>query len=348
MTPRQRMESVWDFRKADRVPFVPAIYEQKAFLIGSTPSRVSRDAELFYRALMVEAETYQADALVVGMDVYNLEAEAIGAKVSYYEDEGDTSIPGIRPGDHVLKFGDDLSGLKIPNPARDGRMPINLDVARRAARAGLNETVPVRGALSGPFSLALNLLGPEDFFIGMLDDPDYCTRVLEFCAETIITFGKAYLDAGVGVIMFDSQASPDLLSPQMYEEKSLPHTQRIIAALRDAGERYCPLIIGGNTTGMLEAYLQTGTRQILCDFSADWCVFAEQCTAARVSVRRNLSPHLVQKGTPGQLLDEARRYIKEATGVDGFILGTAVVPFGTPKENIFAVRQAAVETEGKW
>ena len=130
MTPHQRMENVWNCREADRVPFIPAVYEQKAFLIDETPSTVSRDAELFYRAMMVEHEVYQADALVIGMDVYNLEAEAIGSTVKFYEGD-DTSIPGISPGNHAITFGDDLSQLKVPNPARDGRMPVNLEVALR-------------------------------------------------------------------------------------------------------------------------------------------------------------------------------------------------------------------------
>ena len=189
MTSRERLEKAWACEAPDRVPFVPAVYEQKAFLIGDTPSRVSRDAELFYRSMMTEHETYEADALVVGMDVYNLEAEALGSTVTYYEGD-DTSIPGIGAGNHALKFGDDLSQIKVPNPLADGRMPINLEVSRRIAR--LNPSVPVRGAVSGPFSLALSLLGPEDFFMGTLDDPDYCRRVLEFCAEIIMAFGKDY------------------------------------------------------------------------------------------------------------------------------------------------------------
>ena len=106
------METVWNCGKADRVPFVPAVYEQKAFLIGDTPSRVSRDADLFYRAMMTECETYQADALVVGMDVYNLEAEALGAKVTFYEGD-DTSIPGISGEGHALEFNADFSHLKV-------------------------------------------------------------------------------------------------------------------------------------------------------------------------------------------------------------------------------------------
>lgn len=337
MTSRERLEKCWAFERPDRVPFIPAVYEQKAFLINDTPSRVARDADLFHRALLTEHETYEADALVIGMDVYNLEAEALGSTVTYYEGD-DTSIPGIGTGQHALEFGDDLSGLKVPDPRTDGRMPINLEVARRVA--DLHATVPVRGAVSGPISLALSLLGPEDFFMGTLDDPAYCQRVLEFCADVILTFGQAYLDAGVGVIMFDSQASPDLFSSAMYEKMVLPHTQRVIAGLRDAGETVCPLIIGGDTTRLADAYVRTGSRQILCDFPADWKTYARICSDQRLAVRRNISPSDIQNGDPDELAATAHRYLSEARGMPGFILGTAVLPFGTPTRNVLAIRDA--------
>ncbi len=331
------MEHVWNCQPVDRVPFVPAVYEQKAFLLGKTPSAVSQDPDLLHQAMLAEHELYQADALVIGMDVYNLEAEALGAKVQYYGDD-DPSIPGIVPGQHAIQFGDDLSQLRVPDPNKDGRMPVNLEVARRLR--SLHETVPVRGALSGPFSLALNLAGPEDVFVGSLTEPDYCKDLFRFAGDVIIAFGKAYLEAGVWTILFDSQASPELFPPDMYEELVVPETRRIIEALNQAWDPYCPLIIGGNTTPILDSYLNTGSRQILCDFSADWPAFRTACEKAKISVRRNLNPQHVQNHSPEQLAQETETCLKEADGMPGFIMGTAVVPYGSPTENLNAIRDA--------
>jgi uroporphyrinogen-III decarboxylase len=194
--------------------------------------------------------------------------------------------------------------------------------------------------VSGPLSLALSLIDPEDFFMGTIDDPGYCQRVLEFCADVILAFGRAYLDAGVGVIMFDSQASPDLFSADMFEEMVLPHTQRVTAGLQDAGETVCPLIIGGNTTRLANACARTGSRQILCDFSADWNTYRQVCTDQRLAVRRNISPSEIENGKPDELAATAREYLAAADGMPGFILGTAVLPFGTPTRNVLAIRDA--------
>ena len=93
---RSEIESVLRCGPPRRVPlFLPAIYEHKAWFIGSTPSAISRDAGLLTRALLAEYEAIGADALAVGVDVYNLEAEAVGCTVTFYEGD-DTSIPGIK------------------------------------------------------------------------------------------------------------------------------------------------------------------------------------------------------------------------------------------------------------
>jgi len=341
MTPRERMEAVLSGRPPDRTPFVPAVYEQKAFLVGETPSRIARDPALLARAVEAEYELYRADALVVGVDVYNIEAEALGAAVAF---PGDAGVPSIDSGSRALRFGDDPGRLKVPDPHSGGRMPVNLEAARRLAR--LNETVSVRGAVSGPFSLALALTGVEEFLMGMLDDPAYCERLLAFCAEVVVAFGRAYLECGTGVIIFDSQASPGLLSPRLYEEMVLPQTRRVVAELTGSGERYCPLVIGGETTPMLDGYLATGSRQIVCDFPADFREFRRKCERLRVAVRRNIDPALVHRGPPEEVGRIAREYLEEAGGMRGFILGTGVVPFGTPAENVLAARRACVEERG--
>ena len=71
--------------------FLPAIYEHKAWFIQSTPSAFSRDGDLLTRALLAEYEAIGPDALAIGVDVYNLEAESVGCTVSFYEGD-DTSI----------------------------------------------------------------------------------------------------------------------------------------------------------------------------------------------------------------------------------------------------------------
>ena len=337
-TGRERCQSALRCERSDPPPYMPAVYEHKAWFLGETPSRVSRDADLFFRAMMTENEQLQPDALVIGMDVYNIEAEAAGCRVTFYEGN-DVSVPGIAPNDHVVRPDDDLAARPIPDPATAGRMPLNVEVARRVVRE-LGDHVWIRGAISGPFSLAVSLMGSEPLFLATIERPDFVRRLLAYAGEIIQSFGQAYIDVGADVILFDSQASPELLSPTAFEEWVAPVLRDVIDTFRSLGVRDVPLIIGGNTTAIREACIATDANNLLCDFRADWPGWRDTCRTAQRAVRRNLDPAFLQRATPEEIHDATQGLIAEAEGYPGFIVGTAVVPYGTPTENLLAVRRA--------
>lgn len=339
---RSEVEQVLRCGAPRSVPlFLPAIYEHKAWFIGSTPSAISRDARLLAQALLAEYEALKPDALAIGVDVYNLEAEACGCKVTFY-DGLDTSIPGIKPGDHIVHVGDDLSGLKVPNPLTDGRMPVNIAAAREV-RQTLGDDFWLRGSISGPFSLAISLVGAEALFLACLDNPEWVQSCLNYCGRVIREFAKAYIDAGAELILFDSQASPELLSPPMYEEFVLPVTRELIAWAATQGVRDVPLIIGGNTTPIAELLCRTGANNLLCDFTADFDEWSAAARTAGRAFRRNLSPRLIETSASERIYAFAREEIARGKDLPGFIMGTAVIPFGTPTDHILAIKQACLD-----
>jgi uroporphyrinogen decarboxylase len=321
--------------------FLPAIYEHKAWFVGSTPSAVSRDADLLSLALLAEYEALNPDALVVGIDVYNVEAEACGCPVTFY-DGLDTSIPGIKPGSHVFDVGDDLSMLRLPNPLKEGRMPVNLSAARKVRRA-IGAGYWIRGAVSGPFSLAISLVGAEELFVACLDRPEWVHSCLRHCGRIIRLFARAYIDAGVELIMFDSQASPELLSPSMYEEFVLPETQEFIAWAATQGVRDVPLVVGGDTTTIAAFLCRTGANNLLCDFNADFDEWSAKARASNRALRRNIPPRLLATSTPEKIYDFVRTEVHRGKDLPGFIMGTGVIPFGTPTANILAAKQACID-----
>jgi uroporphyrinogen decarboxylase len=336
---RAEVEAVLRCGPARRVPlFLPAIYEHKAWFIGSTPSAIARDAGLLTRALLAEYEAIGADALAVGVDVYNLEAEAVGCTVTFYEGN-DTSIPGIKPGNHIFHVGDDLSAARVPNPLKDGRMAVNIDAARNVRRA-LGDQYWLRGAISGPFSLAISLVGAEALFLACYDQAEWVRSVLDYAGRMIKAFARAYIDAGAELIVFDSQASPDLLSPAMYEEFVLPVTQDLVQWAASQGVRDLPLIIGGNTSSIAGLLAQTGANNLLCDFTADFDEWAAACRAHGRAFRRNISPRLIETATPDEIYAVTAGELRRGRDLPGFIMGTGVIPFGTPTANILAIKQA--------
>jgi uroporphyrinogen decarboxylase len=337
----KRLEHALHCEVQDQVPFLPAIYEHKGWFVGETPSRVARDARLLTSALLAEYERVQSDALIVGIDVYNIEAEAIGCSVNYY-DGNDTSVPAIGSQGAVFHGTEGVASLRMPDPQKDGRMPLNLEAAGNIVRL-LGKEIPIRGAVSGPFSLAAHLAGPGPFFLLTMTQPELAKSLLKFASEVIKLYGKAFIELGCGVIMFDSHASPDLLSPQMYRELVLPQTQEIIRHFHGLGLQHVPLIIGGNTTKILDAYLETGANNLLCDTKADSKEFLEQCAKTRRAFRRNVDSSDFLEITSDEVYRRALKSLDESNGYPGFILGTAVLPYGTPLAHLTAMREAIRE-----
>ncbi|MDP2915160.1 MAG: uroporphyrinogen decarboxylase family protein [Candidatus Aminicenantes bacterium] len=371
MTPRQRIESLLAGRPADRVPFCPAVYEHKAALIGTTPSLLSRDPGLFERALIREAELYRPDMLVVGCDVYNVEAEAVGGKVRFYDS---SDVPSIA--ERPVKVGDDISRLRFPDPEKDGRMPVCLEAGGRIQKRFGREMF-IRGALSAPFSIACELAGAEEVLMALLDDPAWVSKLLSFSAEIAKTYGRAYVERGLGIILFDSHAAPPLVSPSLYRSLILPPTADVVGYFREAlGLPLVPYIIGGDTSGILEAILETGTNNILCDFRADLSSFVDRLENSPdqfvgqsslegrqgrralpagplegnptkgfpsksdrpVLLRANLDPRFLLKASIPDIQAKTSEVLAIGRRHPGFILGTGILPFDLPPEKVMAVR----------
>lgn len=337
----KRFESALNRVAPDQVPFLPAIYEHKAWFVGETPSRVCRDAHLFTTAMLAEYERVQPDALTIGIDVYNVEAEAVGCIVTYYGGDN-TSVPAIGPEGAVFQGSEDIASLKMPDPRKDGRMPLILEVTRSIVKV-LGKEVPIRGALSGPFSLAAHLVGPEHLFMLTVTHPDLVKDLLGFSSEVIKRYGHAFIELGCGVVVFDSHASPDLISPQTYLDFVLGPTQGVVEYFCQLGVGHVPLIIGGNTTKMIDAYLETGANNILCDAKADMQVFLAKCSSARRAFRWNLDATDFLQVSSEEVQARVLRGLEASSGYPGFILGTTILPYGAPLSHLTAIREAVRE-----
>ncbi len=334
MTKRERVETASRMGRPDRVPFVPAVYEHKARLIGRSPSEVCRDTALLGEALRREVDIYDADVLTAGIDVYNVEAEAMGAEVRYFDRTPD--VPAVAS--PIVAGSGDLARLGIPDPERDGRMPVMLEAAERAAR-DFGADMIVRGAVSGPFSMASALAGTEALLVATIEDPAFVRALLDLCGRVTVAFGRAFLARGAEVAVFDSKASPQAASPKVFREFVLPVYRGLVTpALKEAGARHLPLIIGGDTSPILGDLLETGATQLLCDAGADIERFKTECARAGRPFRVSVDARLVHRGTSAEVREETRRILDKVKGQPGILVGCGVVAYDTDPANVLAIR----------
>ena len=335
MTPRRRVQNLIEGKPVDRTPFCPAVYEHKAALIGVNPSEMVRDAGLFEKGVIREAEVYEPDMLVIGCDVYNVEAEAAGCAVHFPDS---TDVPAVR--EPIIRAGDDISRLHLPDPEKSGRMPLHLEVGRRIQKKLGRERI-IRGALSAPFSLACGLAGPGEILMGLLDRPAWVQKLLLYCAEITKSYGRAFVERGLGLILFDSHASPPLTHPEIYRKIILGPTREVIAYFRGRlGVPLVPYIVGGDTASLLEEVLETGTNNILCDFKADLSFFVERLREEPVLLRSNLDPLFLMKATREEIQKRTREVLSVGRRHPRFLMGTGILPYDIAPAKIITVREA--------
>lgn len=337
MTPKQRLKAKLDGNETDRVLFCPAIYEHKAALLGKSPGQVSQSATLLAESVFAEYETYKPDVLVVGIDVYNVEPEALGCGVVI--PDGIDSVPVIDK--HILTDITQLDQLTIPDPQTAGRMPMMLEAAQ-AVNNKLGNEVYVRGAISGPYSIAVELLGGiEKTIMAMVMQADEFAKLMKFTTDLAISYGSSFVNKGIEVCVFDSQAAPPLISPDLFEKLVLPCIQRLNTSLKDAGAEFIEYVIGGQTEPVAPSLCQMNADILLSDFCCEPEALLKLTPNALV--RRNISPITIEQSDKEELARQVKEALYLTKKYNNVIVGTGVISYNAKPEDILCVKQLCHE-----
>ena len=306
--------------------FSPSVYEHAARVIGRTPWEVSRDSDLLFEAHQEAFRLYHHMPIAVGIDIYNLEAEAYGAPVDKPSGAG---IPAISR--HIRSTAREVVQLADFDPKHSGRMPMVIQVGVRLAQA-LPEA-DVRIPVSGPFSLASNLLGFDNLLCDILTDPDAVAGALQYLVRGQIAFCEEIVRQGLDIAFFESAATPPLISPKTFEEIELPALKAIIKGAADVVGHPVPCIIGGDTQPILDAILETGTGYVICPAETNQRRFMEKMAAhPNVMVRINMRPETLTSGDLEIVYMEADRVLACTEGREKICIGTGALPYEVDPE----------------
>lgn len=332
MNSRELSEQLLDGEKPQRPLFCPAIYEHKAKLTGVTVSQLTTGSELLAQACIAEWKMYAPDMMTVGIDIYNVEAEIIGANVCL--GKTDDSVPHLEA-PLITSIGN-FDFPVIDDIYARGRAGVFVEAAQKVNEQ-IGSEVMIRGSVSGPYSIAAALMGIEPTIMAAIMEPENMNRLLDYCCDIAISYGREYAKRGMGICMFDSQAVPPLLSPTTYQELVLPRVQRFAAEMKAAGAEVLEYVTGGDTTVIAEHLVATGFDIILSDFISDFSAFAEASKDTAVIVRRNISPVLIENGLNDELEKAIDEAIEIAENNDNVIVGTGVLSYNVDSKNIIAV-----------
>ncbi|MFZ2145642.1 MAG: uroporphyrinogen decarboxylase family protein [Sedimentisphaerales bacterium] len=313
--------------------FCPSVYEHAAGLIGKAPWEVSRNGWLLSKAHIEAFRLYNHRPVVVGIDIYNLEAEAYGAIVDRPSGNG---VPAISK--HPYSTAKELINLEPFNPKTDGRVPMVIEAAGRVADEcpGADVRIP----LCGPFSLAANLMGFENLLNEIMTSPDLVARTLSHLVAGQVEFCKEVVHQDLDIAFFESAAVPPLLSPDNFRDIELGALKKIMEETSAIVGHPVPCIIGGNTLPILDYILQTGTGYVCCPAKTDQKMFMEKMRAhPDVMVRINMDPGPMTSKNFGDVQKEVDRVLELANNREKVCIGTGCLPFETDPQAVLKTKE---------
>lgn len=262
--------------------------------------------------------------------------EALGADVNYQEGKG---IPYLRQ--PLFKLGDDYQMPDMDRYVKHPAVVRTVSAFKRARQLAGKDTAVTMVTSWGPLTNAGHLIGTEELMMQIAMEPDEVKKLLRFCAEYSAEAYKAELAAGYiddcdSVMPGEPTASGDLISPEMFEEYSLPYLKVEMRAIEEAGANAC-LHICGDTTEHLPLMAQTGAIALSIEQKVDPYKAMEQ-VAGRTAVIGNVGPvEPLMLGTPEQVRRDTLRCID--AGFQVIHPGCALPP-ETPTANLRAMATA--------
>ncbi len=341
----------------DKPLFIRACHSE---LVPRTPIWIMRQAGRYlpaYRAMRAKVDfqtLYRTPALAAEVTVQPIEMLGFDAAIIFSDILVVPEAMGL-----ALKF-DEGSGPEFPQPLRhavDLKKLRHVNVAKdldyvlaalQLTKEKLAGAVPLIGFCGSPWTLATYMIegrGSKNFVHAktmLYRQPQVLHELLERLTETLQDYLSAQLQAGAEAVqVFDSWG--DALSPQAYEEFSLPYLKKLIAGIKRERQ---PVIyfLRGRGSG-LPRLASTGAEVLGLDWTIDLAEARRQ-TEDRIPLQGNLDP-CVLFAPPEVITREAWKVLDQMRGSRGHIfnLGHGILP-ETPVESVKALIQAVREYRG--
>jgi MtaA/CmuA family methyltransferase len=259
MSAKERVMNFLNGKPVDRPPIFSGmgnVIKPVLDKYGIVFSRVHRDPELMAKAAGGMYREYGFECAVVPFDL-GVEAEALGAKMNYYDDVEGLLYPTIK--EKSVVSADDI---KIPADLKNaGRFPV-VTAAIKALRRELGNEVAIGTYILGPFTLAGQVKELDQLFEESFLHPEETGRLLEKLSDYIIQVARVYQEAGADYFTLrEMGGTSDVMSPKSFRSLIKPHLVRILAEM----PRPSILHICGDTNAIIGDMAECGADAVSVD-----------------------------------------------------------------------------------
>ena len=325
MTGKEYITGSFGLIENDRPAWLPFVGCHGAFLTGETADVYLSNAESVVRGRDAAIEKYAPDGLPVTFDL-QLEAEALGCRLLF----SPSNPPAVIS--HPLEEGISLNDLKIPG-IEDGRIGEMIKAAEILCTK--YPDIAFFGLVTGPFTLALHLMGTE-IFTAMYEDPEKARSVIAFCSEVAKKMSELYISAGCTVVaIVDPMTSQ--IDPGSFETFVSEPVSEIFSFIREK-KRLSSFFVCGQAEHNLELMAACRPDNISVDENISLKTVKDIALSNGISFGGNL------KLTTTLLLGSSEDSERDALdciltgGNKGFVLAPGCdLPMNTPVENLVSV-----------
>lgn len=321
------IEKAFRLEETERAPWVPFVGVHGGNLIGVDAETYLKSAKNIVDGISKAIELYKPDGIPVAFDL-QIEAEILGCKLVWSKENPPAVVS------HPLSEGIQLSELYLPTKT-DGRIPVVLE-----ATSELRKKYPelaLYGVITGPFTLALHLLGTE-IFMKLFEDPDYVFELMDFCTKVAVSHSQMLIDAGCDVIaVVDPMTSQ--IDPDSFEAFVSPFVRNIFDYLR-LKNRYSSFFVCGHAQQNIEVMCDCKPDNISIDENIPLDFVKEIALKNKISFGGNLK--LTSVLLLGNELDSQKEAVNclDLGGKKGFIIAPGCdLPMDTPISNLVAVTE---------
>ncbi len=338
MNSRERYEAAMRLEEPDRVPILNW-HAWCANLIGVKMPEMATNSETWVKAQLASLEKFEVDC-AWGLSDAALEAQAMGAEIKMPE----WHVPSSEP---ILRKPEDLDKLQVPDPKKDGRLPVALKVIEMLSEK-VGDKVYVIGNACSPFTMIGIIMGIDFLMLSLAKNPDLVRRAMEFSLQHANEWVKAQMDAGADqIITWDPIGSGDLISVKYYREFVVPYAKRMSELVKKHGGKYAHHYhICGYTEDRLPEISEIGESIVSLDEKVDLSI-AKERIGGKTCIAGNVKTGVLMSGTPDQVELETRECIRKAASGGGYVLWPGCdIPLDSPIGNV--ERMVKVGKESKY
>ncbi|MBN1264631.1 MAG: hypothetical protein JXA25_04010 [Anaerolineales bacterium] len=341
----------------DHVPFQGPQMHDHAMTVARVPARKFYwEADVLVDVHLAVCRWYGFDSNTITFDVYNLEVEALGAKMIY----SDNAMPTVDVSNPLIKSPADLEKYGPLDPSK-GRIPYGIEVAKQ-----FTEKAPgpfAGGLFCSPWSLLCQAMGYPPAVRAMKRDKVFMQALFDWAEnQAIWPYMEALRKFGIKNAMgADAWAAFPNLTPELIDEWVIPSSVRMkergkkelgmaISAGAVAGD-YCEEDPGkfdkdimfkcwdvvAKTFPMKLAASAMGRTQ---DWNMHWLYEYATRSGKKMPIMGALNGRFVRDSSPEQITDKVREWI-DILGRDGrFLMMIGNIPADSPPINIHTAVEA--------